>query len=969
MDQIKVPGGYRLVMESELKEIGLKGTVLEHEKSGARIICLPSEDENKVFYIGFRTPPVDDSGLPHILEHSVLCGSDKYPIKDPFMELAKSSLNTFLNAMTFPDKTIYPVASCNNKDFANLMDVYLDAVFNPLIHHNKNIFLQEGWRYELESPEGELGLNGVVYSEMKGAFSSAEDCLYRYAINSLYPDTAYGFESGGDPEFIPTLSYESFCQFHKKLYHPSNSYIFLYGNMDMEERLRYLDQAYLMHYKAQTIDSALGHQKPFESRRDLHYTYPLAEEEDASEKSFYSLQWVVGDNEDSLLTKAFEVLETVLLTAPGAPLKQALLDAGLAKDAGGGYIDYIRQPAFQLMAKEGKQGQEAEFLKVVTDCLKELAEKGLNPASLKAAISAREFRRREADFGGMSKGLIYGIDILQTWLHQGQDPFLSLRFEKDYEYLRDHIQEGYFEELIKKYLLNNTHCSLVVMDPEKGKAEKDAAALKEKLQAYKASLSEEAVEGLVKQCKELKAYQEEEDSFEARQSVPKLTKADIKRQARVADNHEDKAGPSKLIYRFNKTAGIAYVNLGFDLMNVPREHLPWLGLLRACFSVVSTEEHDYREIFDLISENTGGMSLGLETIQNLEGDQWKPYANLSVKALYTKWESAADLIREITLKSLFGDEKRLLEIVGENLIGLKQMMMMAGHRAAAGRASSYFSQPALFGEITGGIDFLRFLEDLSAHFEERKEEVARMLETVAKEVFTRDNMIINLTCEEEAFPAMQALLSKLAQIFPSDPEKRFSLEQPHRKNEGFKTTGGVGYVAHCGSFKEAGPYTGSLKVLQTILGTDYLWQNLRVLGGAYGAMCRFNLQGPSHFVSYRDPNIRSTEEAYQKIPAYIENLDLPAEVLDSFIISTIGGMDFPYTPSVLGSMDFVAYMTGITPEFQQAERDAVIDCSLETIHGLAPYVRAILKDNHFCTLGSGVKIEEEKDLFDHIENL
>lgn len=968
MKDFTIPSAYRLIQQSELKEVGLKGTVLEHTGSGAQVICLPAEDDNKVFFIGFRTPPIDDSGLPHILEHSVLCGSDKYPIKDPFMELAKSSLNTFLNAMTYPDKTIYPVASCNDKDFANLMDVYLDAVLHPLIHHNKNIFLQEGWRYELESPEAELGLNGVVYSEMKGAFSSSEECLARYSMNSLFPDTAYGFESGGDPEYIPGLSYESFCDFHKKLYHPSNSYIFLYGDMDMEERLNYLDQAYLKDYEKIEIDSSLGMQKAFEKRRDMHFTYPLAEEEDASEKSFYCLQWVVGDNENSLLANAFDVLETVLLNAPGAPLKQALLDAGLAKDAGGGFMNYIRQPIFQVMAKEGKAGEEERFLKVVTECLKDLVKKGLNPASLGAAISAREFQRREADFGGMSKGLIYGINILQTWLHQGKDPFQYLRFEKDFQYLRDHIQEGYFEALIQKYLLDNPHCSLVVMDPEKGKAEKDAAALKEKLQAYKASLSPEEVDALVKQFKELKAYQEEEDSLEAKQSVPKLTKADLKTQARIADNREAQAGPARLIYRFNKTAGIAYTNLYFDLANVPREHLPWLGLLKACFAVVSTEKHDYRTLFDLISETTGGLSFGLETLQHLNGS-WKPYAALSIKALVDKWEETAELIREICQGSLFDDEKRLAEILAESSIGLKQMIMMAGHRAAAGRATAYFSEAALFAEITGGIEFLRFLEDLTAHFEEKKGEISSTLAAVAKEVFTRDGLTVNLTCEEEAFPAMQNTLAKLAETFPSDPAVRFSLEKPRRKNEGFKTTGGVGYVAHCGSFREVGPYTGSLKVLQSILSTDYLWQNLRVLGGAYGAMCSFSVQGPSFFVSYRDPNIRSTEEAYQKIPAYLENLQLPEEALDSFIISTIGSMDFPFTPSVLGTMDFSAYMGGITPEFQQAERDAVIKCSLADIKALAPYVRAILKDNNFCTVGSGVKIEEEKELFDHIENL
>lgn len=968
MNGFTIPETYRLISESPLQEIGLTGTVLEHRASGAHLICLPAEDDNKVFFIAFRTPPVDDSGLPHILEHSVLCGSDKYPIKDPFMELGKSSLNTFLNAFTYPDKTVYPVASCNDKDLANLMDVYLDAVFHPLIHRNKNIFLQEGWRYELESPEAELGLNGVVYSEMKGAFSNPEECLSRYSGNSLFPDTAYGFESGGDPDCIPSLSYEAFCAFHKRLYHPSNSYIFLYGDMNMTERLDYLDRAYLSQYERLDVGSELALQAPFAARRDLTYTYPLGEEEDAEEKSFYALQWAAGDLEDSLVSNAFDVLTTVMLNAPGAPLKQALLDAGFAKDVGGGYSNDVRQPVFSITAKDCRANEKERFLRIVTDCLEELAEKGLNPRSVSAALSSREFQRREADFGGMSKGLIYGLNILQTWLHGGADPFLYLRFEKDFQYLRDHISDGYFEGLIRRYLLDNPHCSLVEMDPEKGKAEKDAAALKEKLRAYKASLTQEEIGKLIREYRELKAYQEEEEDPEAAACVPKLKLSDIRRTARTAKNAEAQAGPARLIYRFDKTAGIAYSNFYFDLRNIPREHLPWLGLLKACFTVVSTRKYDYRELFDLISEITGGISVSTDSVRRPDGT-WIPYFNLSVRALAAKWPETADLLKELCLGSLFDDEKRLKEILSETLINGKQMYAAAGHRSAAARAASYYNEPALFSELTSGLDFLRFLEDLAAHYEERKQETADMLKAVTAEVFTRDGLLINLTCEETAFPQLQPLLAGLAEAFPSDPAVRLSVGTPVRKNEGIKTTGAVGYVAHCGSYKAAGPYRGSLKVLQSILGMDYLWQELRVLGGAYGAMCQFSIHGPSSFVSYRDPHIRNTEQVYRRIPAYLESLDLPDEALESFIIATIGGMDFPYTPSVQGSLDFSLFLNGVTPEFQQRERDEVIGCRLADLKALAPYIEAILKDNNFCAVGSGVKIEEDKDLFGQVINL
>ena len=968
MELFNIPDAYRLVQRSPLKEIGLTGTVLEHRKSGARVICLPSEDDNKAFFIAFRTPPTDDSGLPHILEHSVLCGSDKYPIKDPFMELSKSSLNTFLNAMTYPDKTIYPVASCNAKDFANLMDVYMDAVLHPQIHRNRNIFLQEGWRYELEEKDAELKLNGVVYSEMKGAFSDPEEILSRYALNSLYPDTAYRFESGGDPAYIPTLSYEDFCLFHKKLYHPSNSYLFLYGDVDMEERLSYLDEAYLSAYERIEVDSEPGRQAPFEKRRDLRVTYPLSEEEEESDKSYYSLQWSVGDCLDSRLGTAMNILETVLITAPGAPLKQALLDAGLAKDVSGGYASYTLQPQFIVAAKEGAAGEKERFLKVVTDTLEKLAKEGLNRKSLAAALSNREFQAREADFGGLSKGLVYGVSILQSWLYDGPDPFLYLRYEDDFSYLRAHLDDGYFESLIREQLLENPHCSLVVMDPEKGKDLKDAAELEKKLKAYKESLSEAETEALIRQYQALKAYQEEEESPEAKRCVPKLLKSDMKREARVAENTEEEAGAARLIYRYSATAGIAYADLYFDLSNLPQEDLPYLGLLKTCFGLVSTKQQDYRELFDTVQETCGGIAFGLEVPMRLSGE-WKPYAVVSTKTLYSKWEKTLDLIREICLDSSFRDAKRLYELLSASVITQRQMMIAVGHRAAAQRASSYYNEVARFGELTDGLDFFRFCTEALAHFEERKEELMNGLTEVSRKVFTENGLLINLTCEKEAKEALVRPLSGFAALLPQDPVVRFTAPLPEKRNEGIMTTGAVGFVALCGTWRKAGPYTGSLRVLNTLLSMDYLWQNLRVLGGAYGAMCSFGLLGPSYFASFRDPNIRSTRDAYRAVPEYLEQLDLPQEILDSFIISTIGSMDFPYTPSVQGKKDFGAYLVGVTPEMQQKERDQVLNCSNEDLKALAAYVREVLREDNFCTFGSAAAIEKDKDLFDRTENL
>ncbi len=968
MKEWNIPRTYRLVKQSELKEIGLTGTELIHEKSGARVICLPSDDENKVFYIAFRTPPIDDSGLPHILEHSVLCGSDKYPIKDPFMELNKSSLNTFLNAMTYPDKTIYPVASCNDKDFANLMDVYMDAVLHPLIHSNENIFRQEGWRYELESPEAELGINGIVYSEMKGAFSSPEETLSRYSLNTLYPDTAYRFESGGDPAFIPTLSYEAFCGFHKTLYHPSNSYIFLYGNMDMEERLTYLDEAYLNAYDRIEIDSALKKQAPFAARRDLKITYPIAAEEEETGQSYYSLQWSVGDIMDSRLGSALDILDTVLLQAPGAPLTQALLDAGLGRVITGGYSNYTLQPQFNVTAKMAEAGESERFLKVVYETLQKLADEGLNRRSLAAAISSKEFQTREADYGGMSRGLIYGITVLNTWLYGGEDPFQYLRYEDDFNFLRSHMEEGYFESVIRDYLLGNPHCSLIEMDPEKGKAERDAEALRASLQEYKSKLSPEEINTLIARNKALKAYQEEEETPELRRCVPKLTIADLKREARRMENTEDFAGPARLISRNQNSAGIAYVSLYFGLQNLKEEQIPWLGLLKACFGGVSTEKQNYRDLFDTIMETTGGISLQPDSFRKADGS-WMPYACVSLKVLYEKMPAAAALLKEMMLTPVFRDEKRMKEILDELINSRRQYMIMAGHAASRLRATSYFDESSVFTELTGGLSFFRFIQDLNDHFDEKKEEIFSQLEEVSRTVFTREGMLINLTCKEKAREEMKNALADLAGSFPSDPAVRFSIGRPEKKNEGIKTTGAVSFSAIAGSFEKAGPYSGSLRVLQSLLSMDYLWQRLRVLGGAYGAMCQFASNGLSYFASYRDPNIASTKEAFEKIPDYLTKLELPEEILSGLIISTIGGLDIPYTPSVIGMMDLRCYMTDITQEDLQAERDAIIGCTADDLRALVPYVEAVLESGCFCTFGSGVLIDQNRELFLHTENL
>ncbi len=458
---------YELVKEEELVGIQAKGYLLRHKKSKARILLIEKDDNNKVFSISFRTPPGNSTGVPHIMEHSVLCGSKNFPAKDPFVELVKGSLNTFLNAVTYPDKTIYPVASCNDKDFQNLMHVYMDAVFYPNIYEHEEIFRQEGWSYKLNSPEDKLEYNGVVYNEMKGAFSSPEGVLDRVILNTLFPDTSYANESGGDPEFITDLTYEQFLDFHRRYYHPSNSYIYLYGDMDMEEKLTWLDEEYLSHFDAKEIDSRIRYQEPFTEMREKTIPYSIASEESEEDNTFLSYNKVIGTSVDRELYLAFEILDYALLSAPGAPLKKALTDAGIGKDIMGDFDNGIYQPIFSVIAKNANEDQKQAFVDLIEQVLTELADKGIDKKALEAGLNYHEFRYREADFGNYPKGLMYNLQMMESWLYDEEEPFLHVEALDTFEFLKKQVGTGYYEGLIRKYILDNPHGAVVVVKPEK----------------------------------------------------------------------------------------------------------------------------------------------------------------------------------------------------------------------------------------------------------------------------------------------------------------------------------------------------------------------------------------------------------------------------------------------------------------------------------------------------------------------
>ena len=969
MEQIPA---YELVTKQDIPDIHSMGYLLKHKKSGARVMVLENDDENKVFNIAFRTPPADSTGVAHILEHSVLCGSKKFPLKDPFVELVKGSLNTFLNAMTYPDKTMYPVASCNDQDFKNLMHVYLDAVFFPNIYEKEEIFCQEGWHYELEDVDSPLTLNGVVYNEMKGAFSSPEDVLDREVFNSLFPDTPYGVESGGDPKCIPDLKYSEFLSFHSRYYHPSNSYIYLYGNMDAAERLNWMDEEYLSKYDAMPITSVIARQEPFDKMKELVMEYPITENEPEEQNSYLAYNVVTGDSLDVERCTAFEVLDYTLLSAPGAPVKQALLDAGMGKDIMGSYEDGIYQPFFSIVAKNADPANKEKFVQLIQDTLGEIAEKGIDKKAIAAGINYMEFRFREADFSSFPKGLMYGIDVFDSWLYDDKKPFDYLKRLDIFASLKEKAKTRYFEELIEEYLLSNTHASIVVVNPKRGLAAKREKELEYKLAAYKDSLTLEEKERLAAETKHLKEYQDEPETEEALRTIPLLTRKDISKEGAKLYNTPKQVGDTLVLYHDLYTNGIGYLDLLFDTKAVPESLIPYLGILKSVLGYVDTEHYTYSQLFNEINARSGGILFGLQVFGNAEKPQDnKHMAGVKAKALYEDIPFVFEMIREILCTSKFEDDKRLYEILAKMKSRMQMSMASAGHSTAVARALSYFSENAYFQEKTTGIDFYKFLDELETNFQEKKEDLKEKLKELMVYVFRPENLTVSYTADQKGCRGLEEEVQKLKAVLCTKEIMPGSFAPVLEvKNEGFQTSGQVQYVAAAGNFREVGySYTGALRILKVMLSYEYLWTNIRVKGGAYGCMSSFRRNGDGFLVSYRDPNLVKTLEVFRKTGEFIRSFDADEREMTKYIIGTISEMDVPMTPSGKGNLSLNAWFSKVTEEDMAKERQEILEAQPEDIRKLAGIVDAMMEQNRICVVGSEEKLEQEKQIFGELRNL
>jgi Zn-dependent M16 (insulinase) family peptidase len=960
---------YEIIKEENIADIASKGVLLKHKKSGAHVALLINDDDNKVFDIAFRTPPKDSTGVAHIIEHTVLCGSKKFPLKDPFVELAKGSLNTFLNAMTYPDKTMYPVASCNDADFKNLMEVYLDSVFYPNIYNTKKIFEQEGWHYHLENKDDALMYNGVVYNEMKGVYSSADSILESMVLSNLFPDTTYGLESGGAPEVIPQLTYEQYLDFHRTYYHPSNSYIFLYGNMDMEERLDWIDKEYLSRFDKKEIDSAIAYQKPFERMKTVRGVYPVLDNEPLRENTYLNMSIVTGDYSDILTSSAMEILEYVLLDAPGAPLKKALIDAGVGKDVSGSYNDGILQPYFSIDVKYAKAGDAVKFKRVIRETLTKLADEGLDEKALKAAIHYYEFRFREADYSVYPKGLIYIISAFDGWLYDENRPFDYLRELSVFEQLKEKIGTGYYEELIRERLLKNNHKVVTVLRPKRKLAAEREAALAAKLEEYKASLSNAEIEAIIDETKALEEYQKRKDTPEALAKLPVLSVSDIDKKTPVRLSTAEKISDGiKLLHHKYDTRGISYLTLLFAVDDVPSELVPYMGLLSSVLGYVNTEKYSYSELSNEINAKTGGIECGLSVYAAKDGSALK-FFGIRSKYLDPECGFALDMIREILFTSKLDDKKRLKEIITSKKAYLQEFIPAAGHLSAVSKASSGISDMDDWQEKISGVTYYRFIEKLFDGFEARSEEAISKLKELMAHIFSKDRLIVSITAGDEGVKLIEQELPAIADKLPDrsesfDPDKF----KAYDVKAAVMTAGQVQYVASAGNFRKAGyKYTGVLNVLRTMLNYDYLWKRLREKGGAYGCMSAFKRTGDSYLVSYRDPHLAGTLKVYEELAAYLEKYEADEKTMTKYIIGTISSLDTPMNARAKGATALTAHFGGLTEEDFQRERNEILNASAEDIRKLSALIRDSFDGKHICVFGSEAAIRKHEELFDDTE--
>ncbi len=961
--------GFKLLKITTVSELDSTGYEFVHEKSGARLFYLQNEDDNKVFSISFRTTPKDNTGVAHIVEHSTLCGSRKFPSKEPFVELAKGSLNTFLNAMTYPDKTMYPVASQNDKDFQNLMDVYLDAVFHPLMTTTPEVLMQEGWHYEIDTQQDSLRYSGVVYNEMKGALSSPEELLESRSLNEMFPDNTYAFESGGNPDYIPDLTQQMFVDFHKRYYHPANSYIFLYGKLDLEEKLAFID-GYLSDFTKIEVDSKIPLQKPFAKEKRVIAHYPIGTNEDKKEKTFLSFDFVTGTSLDVEKCIALDLLDYALLKSQAAPLRNRLIKEKLGTDISSAFDNGLRQPWWTITVTGSEPERAEKFRHVLFEAIEELVQKGIDKKLLRAAYNINEFKMREADFGQWPKGLIYNILLMKSWLYDG-DPTLYLCYDKVLSDLKKKIDTDYFEKLLAEVTLNNPHRMLISLEPDNELSKKREAQLEEKLKKIKDSMTKEQIDELIAAGNRLKLRQQTPDSPEVLKTIPLLQLEDIDKQAKKFIIAEDTVGNAKVLRHDINTNGIAYVDMYFDASVIEQSLLPKVYFLVDILKKVATENYSYADLASEIDLRTGGISFDLGAYAKVnEPMSFLPKLIIHSRSLINKLPDLFALIEEIILSSDFSDKERLRELAVQEKSGMELDMLNMAQSYASARVLSHFTPGAAYMEA-GKLSFYSFIKDLVDNFDARYDELCRDLHLIMKRIFAVPRLLTSVTMKKEYFKKFAIDFNKFTCNLSNETHQpcqyTFNLKPC---NEGFESSSRVQYVFRGANFIKSGfKYTGHLDVLSTIMRYTYLWNELRVVGGAYGMFARFNSAGDMYFGSYRDPHLSRTLSVYDKIADYLRNFAVDDREMLKYIIGTISNIDVPLTPSGKGKAAATAYICGITDSLVQKKRNEILSTRQSDIAALAKLVEKCLANGAICVIGNEAKIQEDANIFQKTCNI
>ncbi|MFC1884554.1 insulinase family protein [Thermodesulfobacteriota bacterium] len=959
---MSVTYGFELERQEKIEELAATAHFYRHVKTGAELLSLTADDENKVFAITFRTPPSDSTGLPHILEHSVLCGSRKYPVKEPFVELLKGSLQTFLNAFTYPDKTCYPVASQNLTDFYNLIDVYLDAVFYPRL--TPFVFQQEGWHYELEDPGQPLSYKGVVFSEMKGAYSSPDNVLSEYSLQLLFPDNPYGFDSGGDPGKIPDLTFEQFENFHKTYYHPSNSRIFFYGDDDPVERLKILDR-YLNAFDSIKIESEIILQPFFRKPRQAERPFMASAEGEERAKGMVTVSWLLSETSEIDLNLAFRILGYLLLGMPASPLRKALIESGLGEDiAGDGMGTEIRQIYFSTGLKGVDTKNSERVASIIMETLRDISENGLDPLTVEAAVNTLEFRLRENNPGHFPRGLALMLRALTTWLYDG-DPLALLAFEKPLKRFKDHLknESPYLEGLINKFFLENDHRCTLVLKPDPDLREREEAAEKERIQKARDLMTDEDLDRIAEETLELKHLQETPDTVEALATIPVMKREELEKKNKTIPLEYSEYGQTPILFHDLQTNGIVYLDVGFNLHTLSEGYLAYIPLFGRALLEMGTEKEDYVSLSQRISRKTGGLMPQPFTSARESADGSETWLFLRGKAMFDKGEDLIRILREVLTIPLLDNKERFKQIVLEEKAGAEQRISSAGHQFVNMRLRSHFGEAYWAAEQMGGISYLFFLRDLILSIEKDWQKTLSNLEKIFKLLINRNSMIINLTLDGGNRKTFESELKLLPESLPERSASNLTWQKKAPSpSEGLIIPAQVNYVGKGASLYDAGySFHGSAQVITRYLRNAFLWDRIRVQGGAYGAFCLFNrLSGVLTFLSYRDPNTLKTLDAFDSTAQFLRESSIGKDELNKSIIGTIGAIDSHMLPDAKGYVSMLRYLTGETEEILQGVRDEILGTSMSHFKAFSEELENVKDNGLVKILGPEKSMEEAR---------